>query len=161
MLTYKEIITILIWIWIVFLLIYPNVKRKKTTNYFGDTLKRTGHPLIRLYHNKKPYLLLLDTGATHNVIDTNIIDELDKKFIRKDSIELQGINSNDNEYMEIYRIRFDDQQNSFTDDFIAMDLNETFSDTKDEIGEPVIGILGVGFLSKYALTLDFKQNTVR
>ena len=136
-------------------------KREKTKNYFGDTLKRTGHPLIRLYHNKKPYLLLLDTGATHNVIDKNIIKELDKKFVRKDSIALQGINSNDTEMMETYRIRFDDKNNSFTDDFIAMDLCDVFSDTENEIGEPVIGILGVGFLSKYALTLDFKQNTVK
>jgi hypothetical protein len=138
-----------------------NKHLKKIRNYFGDTLKRTGHPLIRLYHNKKPYLLLLDTGATHNVIDTNVIKELDKKFVRKDSIALQGINSNDTEVLETYRIRFDDKNNSFTDDFIAMDLYDAFSDAENEIGEPVIGILGVGFLSKYALTLDFKQNTVK
>lgn len=136
-------------------------KKRNIQNYFGDTLKRTGHPLIRLYHNKKPYLLLLDTGATHNVIDKNIIKELDKKFVRKDSIALQGINSNDIEMMETYRIRFDDKNNSFTDDFITMDLYDAFSDVENEIGEPVIGILGVGFLSKYALTLDFKQNTVK
>ena len=105
--------------------------------------------------------MLLDTGATHNVIDTSVIKELDKKFVRKDSIALQGINSNDTEILETYRIRFDDKNNSFTDDFIAMDLYDAFSDTENEIGEPVIGILGVGFLSKYALTLDFRQNTVK
>lgn len=144
--------------------VYDFIIRKnleKTNNYFGDTLKKTGHPLIRLYHNNKPYLLLIDTGSTHNVIDSKRISELNKKFIRKDSMILQGINSNGSEVLDTYRIRFDDAHNSFTDDFIAMDLSGAFSDTEDETDEPVIGILGVGFLSKYALTLDFKQNTVK
>jgi len=156
------ILIVLITIWMILLIvdIAKREKRHKNPNYFGESLSKTGHPLIRLYHNGKPYLLLIDTGATHNVIDSRVIGEFNKKFMRKDSILVSGINSNNSGAFETYRIRFDDKNNSFTDDFLAMDLSDTFSDAESEMNESVVGILGVGFLSKYALTLDFKQNTV-
>ena len=151
------IISILILI-IVLVFIYSKDKNKHTKKYFGDTLRKTGHPLLELYHNSKPYLLLLDTGATHNVIDSNSINEFDKKFTRKYANLVSGIGDVDSEMKyEMYKIRFDDKINSFTDDFISMDLSNTFDDYN---GKKVVGILGVGFLSKYALTLDFKNNIV-
>lgn len=138
-------------------------RRKKISHWtFDRTLKRTGHPLIELYHNKIPYLFLIDTGSTHNLIDKNIINKLDKRFIRKDMQVVEGIGDiNSNEKLEMYRIRFDDMFNSFTDDFVSYDMNNMFIDEEKHFNKPVIGILGVGFLSKYALTLDFKSNIVR
>lgn len=139
-------------------ILYDKSQRKKLNNYFGDTLSKTGHPLLRMYHNGKPYLLLLDTGATHNVIDSNRLNEFDKKFTRKKANIISCIGDvNTNENHEIYTIRFDDKLNSFTDDFVSLDITGICEDFE---GEKVVGILGVSFLSKYALTLDFKNNIV-
>lgn len=157
----KEIITILLLTVLTILVLIGVLygkSQKKSNNYFGDFLSKTGHPLLRMYHNGKPYLLLLDTGATHNVIDSNSLSEFDKKFTRKKASIVAGIGDIDTkETHEVYRIRFDDELNSFTDDFISLDISGMFEDFN---GEKVVGILGVSFLSKYALTLDFKNNIV-
>lgn len=135
-------------------------KKRKLPKYFGKTLNKTGHPFIMLYNGNKPFVFLVDTGSTHNIIDITKLNELDSKFVRKENMHVTGINSSETISNDIYRIRLDDTLNSFTDDFISMDLKDMFKDEECQLKNSVAGILGVGFLSKYALTLDFKNNII-
>lgn len=140
--------------------IIDNRKKRKLPKYFGKTLNKTGQPFIMLYNGNNPFVFLVDTGSTHNIIDITKLNELDSKFVRKEDMHVTGFNSSEVVSNDIYRIRLDDKVNSFTDDFISMDLKDIFKNEEYKLGSPIAGILGVGFLSKYALTLDFKNNII-
>lgn len=122
-------------------------------------LEKVGLPLI--VTSSKPNLcFLIDTGATHNVIFSFVLESIkDSVSFVESSNTIMGIEGNPTDVPQI-EISIDFQDNQSTSTFSIIVANNAISKIQSESGIQIHGILGIPFLTQNEWILDFKQLTI-
>lgn len=122
-------------------------------------IEKVGLPLI--VTSSKPNLcFLIDTGATHNVIFSFVLESIKDSVSFVDSSNtIMGIEGNSTDVPQI-EIDLDFQGNKSKSIFSILDANNAISKIQTESGIQIHGILGIPFLIQNEWILDFKQLTI-
>lgn len=122
-------------------------------------LKKVGLPMI--VTSSKPNLcFLIDTGATHNVIFSFVIESIkDSVSFVESSNTIMGIEGNPTDVPQI-EMSLDFQDNQSTSTFSIIVADNAISKIQSESGIQIHGILGIPFLTQNEWILDFKQLTI-
>lgn len=121
-------------------------------------LEKVGLPLI--VTSSKPNLcFLIDTGATHNVIFSFVLESIkDSVSFVESSNTIMGIEGNPTDVPQIeMSLDFQDNQSTSTFSIVA---DNAISKIQSESGIQIHGILGIPFLTQNEWILDFKQLTI-
>lgn len=129
---------------------------------FSERINKYGLILTSIYIKGKQAVMLIDTGATNNVIDLNFIKENDIKIPTLVKGKLFGFNS-DSEFIFTKQIIKDILvENVFKTniEFTITDFEKTTKMFMDEYGIKFNGILGNDFLIKHNATIDFNNKKI-
>lgn len=123
------------------------------------SINKIGLPLI--VTSSKPNLcFLIDTGATHNVIFTFVLESIKDSVSFVDSSNtIMGIEGNPTDVPQI-EMCLDFQDNQSRSIFSVLAANNAISKIQNESGIQIHGILGIPFLVQNEWILDFKQQTI-
>lgn len=126
--------------------------------YFID-LNKCGLPIITT-SNSPRLCFIVDTGATHNVIFSFVLDVLSNEYkpIEK-TLSIVGINGNPVNVPQI-EIPLYFENNTAVSIFSVLDATSAVSQIQSESGIQIHGILGIPFLTQNEWILDFKQLTI-
>lgn len=119
-------------------------------------LEKVGLPLI-VTSSKPNLLFLIDTGATHNVIFSFVLESIKTvvSFVDSSNI-IMGIEGNPIKAQQI-ELSFDFQGSHSKSIFSVLDATSAISQIQSESGIQIHGILGIPFLVENEWVLDFKQ----
>lgn len=128
--------------------------------------KRNGHslkegmdllevPIITMKNGDKEVNFLLDTGSNKSHFNSRVIHSfVEYEFFKDDTsiVTTGGGTVNGGGWV---RIPLQYKKQSFTEDFLLLDLQESFESVYEESGVQIHGILGCDFFRKYGFIFDF------
>ena len=122
------------------------------------TIQKTGLPLI--VTSSKPHLcFLVDSGSTHNLIFSYVMEALDEVISIDASTSIKGITGNTKGSKQIeYDVAFDEIW--YTAQWTIVEAPMAVMQIQNETGVQVHGILGINFLLQNKWILDFKNLTI-
>lgn len=122
---------------------------------FRQGFDLTNVPIVTFYQGDKKFNFLLDTGSTHNVIDSNILDVIEHSPMDTciNSYGIEG-NKTSHEMCEI-SLYYKDQE--YHCECIISDMGKAFGEVKKESGVTLHGLIGSIFFNKYKYVLDFDE----
>ena len=123
---------------------------------FFETIRLTGMPIISFENNKKWINMLLDTGSTNSIIDTNKLPELEYENIEGGKSNVFGLDGKSRSGGCVI-LPFQYKHDVYSIECMSMDMSSTFNRMKQEHGIVIHGILGTDFLEKYKYVLDFNE----
>lgn len=122
---------------------------------FKETLDLTELPIITFKNKDKKVNFLLDTGASHSVINKSSLDGLEYTIIDKEDT-IYGADGNKTlEGFVNMEVVYRDK--SYTEEFQTADLEKAFNNLKNDFGVNLHGILGNSFFQKYKYVIDFDE----
>ena len=124
-----------------------------------ECINSIGLPFI--VTSDKPHLcFLIDTGSTHNIIFSFVLEALKEKFESIPStIELSGIEGTNITSKQVKgKVEFEGIESEVR--FVVLAENKSISQIQNETGVQVHGILGVPFLTQNKWIIDFKNLTI-
>lgn len=126
----------------------------------GFSLKKTiasvGIPIVTLKNGEKEFNFILDTGSNISHIDSNIKDSLsDTEKGEGDNLAITTANGSIEGNNSWIRVPLSYKKQSFTEDFMPLDLHDSFEVLREDTGIQLHGILGGTFLRKYRYVLDY------
>lgn len=133
------------------------------THPFSYSITKTNLPLIPVEVGEHIMLFLIDTGATHSIIDESIPSELDSVFINKipnKTIQISGLEGIEKEG-DIYELKFKIENKTFIQEFITNSLLSASTETMKYDKFQIHGILGTDFLLKNQWIIDFENIEIR
>lgn len=122
---------------------------------FKESMDLTELPIITMYSGNKKLNFLLDTGSNNSVINSSELINITYAPVNA-VIDTVGLNGTV-EQSPICEIDLYYKKNKFLEEFVVIDMNESFASIKKENGVILHGILGSKFLEKYKYVLDFKE----
>lgn len=124
-----------------------------------QTIKECGLPIV--VTSSSPHLcFLVDTGSTHNVIFSFVLDSIKEIASFVDSMNtIMGIEGNPTDVPQI-KLNLDFQDNHSQSIFSVIDATSAVSKIQSESGIQIHGIVGIPFLTQNKWILDFKQLTI-
>ena len=129
---------------------------KKVGFPLKETITKEGIPIVTLKNGEKEFNFILDTGSTISHIDSTIKDSLsDVEEIKGDNLAVTTANGSVEGNNSWIRVPLNYKKQNFIEDFIPLDLHDSFEDIKEETGIQLHGILGGTFLRKYRYVLDY------
>lgn len=126
-------------------------------------LSKTGLPLIPVQVGEHTMLFLIDTGATHSIIDESISSHLDSCFVHQipnKTIQISGIEDTEKQG-SIYELTFKIDDQRYIQEFVTNSLIEASSEMMKNSGLQIHGILGTDFLFKNQWIIDFENIEIR
>lgn len=131
---------------------------KKMGLSFKDTLSDAEIPIVTLKNGEKEFNFILDTGSNISHIDSTIVDSLsDIEKIGSNNITITTANGLIESGNSWIRVPLNYKKQSFIEDFMLLDLHDTFEVLKEDVGIQLHGILGGTFLRKYRYVLDYND----
>lgn len=112
-------------------------------------------PVITMKNGDKEFNFLLDTGSNKSHFNSRILDSLVEYEVLKDddsTVATGGGTVNGGGWI---RMPLQYKKQSFTEDFLLLDLQESFESVYEESGVQIHGILGCDFFRKYGFIFDF------
>lgn len=129
---------------------------KKVGFSFKETMTDVGIPIVTLKNGEKEFNFILDTGSDISHIDSNIKDSLsDTEEVEGDNLTVITANGSVEGNNSWIRVPLNYKKQSFTEDFIPLDLHDSFESLREDTGIQLHGILGGAFLRKYRYVLDY------
>lgn len=129
---------------------------KKVGFSFKETMTDVGIPIVTLKNGEKEFNFILDTGSDISHIDSNIKDSLsDTEEVEGDNLTVITANGSVEGNNSWIRVPLNYKKQSFTEDFIPLDLHDSFESLREDTGIQLHGILGGTFLRKYRYVLDY------
>lgn len=129
---------------------------KKVGFPLKETITKEGVPIVTLKNGEKEFNFILDTGSTVSHIDSAIKDSLsDVEEVEGDNIAVATANGSVESNNSWIRVPLNYKKQSFIENFMPLDLHDTFEDIKEETGLQLHGFLGNTFLRKYRYVLDY------
>ena len=122
---------------------------------FYETFNLTGLPIVTFEQGDQKLNFILDTGSDHNVIDSNILENI-KHIQINEKFKLSGLDNVKHE-VSCHDITLHYKDIEFTSMFLAKDLKDVSAEVKRQRGVEVHGFLGSLFFNKYKYILDFKH----
>lgn len=132
------------------------ISKRRTGISFKESLDLADLPVITMYNNDRKLNFLLDTGSNISHIDSSI-DNLSCEAIEKESLNITTAGGELKGGEKWLRIPLAYKKQNFSEDFMALELHETFAQIKKETGVQIHGILGNSFFTKYRYTLNFDE----
>ena len=136
--------------------IIHELSKRRTGISFKESLDLADLPVITMYNNGKKLNFLLDTGSNISHIDSSI-DNLDCELIEKECLDITTVGGELKGGEKWLRIPLTYKKQNFSEDFMALELHDTFAQIKKETGVQIHGILGNSFFIKYKYMLDFDE----
>lgn len=131
------------------------VNKKKLS--FKEALDLTDLPVVTFIVNGKKLNFVLDSGATHSVINETLVDELGLTI---ENFEDFGIDINTasgnillNKYVKV-SLQYDNKR-IFNETLLVINMTEQFNSIKESTGVNVHGLLGSDFFSKNKFIIDY------
>lgn len=129
---------------------------KKVGFPLKETITKEGVPIVTLKNGEEEFNFILDTGSTVSHIDSTIKDSLsDVEEVEGDNLTVttaNGLVESNNSWI---RVPLNYKKQSFIEDFMPLDLHDTFEDIKEETGLQLHGVLGNTFFRKYRYVFDY------
>lgn len=129
---------------------------KKAGFSLKETMTDVGIPIVTLKNGEKEFNFILDTGSDISHIDSNVKDSLsDTEEVEGDNptvITANGSVEGNNNWI---RVPLNYKKQSFVEDFMLLDLHDSFEVLREDTGIQLHGILGGTFLRKYRYVLDY------
>lgn len=122
---------------------------------FKQGMDLTDLPVITLYQGSKRFNLLLDTGSSDNIIDSNIIDGVKHEPIDAKS-NLFGLEGK-KVTVPMCKITLSYMDNDYEYEYLITDMKEAFTHIKQSTGVSLHGIIGSKFFNTYKYVLDFDK----
>jgi len=123
-------------------------------------LKKTGLPLIIVQLFDENICLLLDTGATNNIIDKRVYEHFkDEIKTLETTSSIIGLQGEIKENMTI-ELPFSFENTNYLEPFTCTEDIVGFEAVKKEIGTSIHGILGTYFFIKHNWIIDFDKMEV-
>jgi hypothetical protein len=107
---------------------------------------------IKVKVNNNEGVLLIDTGASHSMLDINKAKTYNFKCIKKES-KYVGIGGEADMY-NVYSYQVD----KFFVDFLAIDLSNVSAYFQKDGYLDLIGIIGADFFNQHEALIDFDKN---
>lgn len=125
---------------------------------FRESMALSGLPIISFENNHHWVNMLLDTGGTDSIIDSNYIQYLEYTDTDKPTSSFVGTTGKTDIGQKIINISLTkDDDKSFNVDCTVINLGEAFTAIKESYGVQLHGILGTDFLDKYKYVIDFEK----
>lgn len=157
------IVTTLVLVTVIslFVMDYYSLRRDKckesTKISFKEGFDLTELPIVTFYSNHKKLHFLLDTGSNISYINSSLLKDLkvEDMDVKTNTVGVEGKNMETHHYL----IEIGYKNQTFKEEFGAIDLDLVFNAIEKENGIKIHGILGSKFLEKYKYILDFKELT--
>lgn len=134
--------------------------KKKITYPINYGLSKTGLPLIAVEMEGNNLCLLVDTGATLNLLDKRVYDHFNKdqlnESITDNTISNFGIDGVETKAHRVEQ-NFQFENCLFKTSFTIFDTSIAFDKVEQESGIQIHGILGNEFLLENKWILDFQK----
>lgn len=130
---------------------------------FNNDFENTQLPLFKLNINNESLYFLVDTGATINMIDENVLKEIkpnykEETLLDNDIISITGVKSkNESIVLTFFN---DEYKQQFKENFVLIENCEAFEIMSKDSGKKVCGILGTDFIEKYKFIINFKNKRI-
>ena len=114
-------------------------------------------PIITMENGGKEYNFLLDTGSNKSHLNSRLLKSIKDYEVLKDDdspVATGGGTVNGGGWI---RMPLQYKKQSFTEDFLLLDLQESFKSVYEESGVQLHGILGCDFFRKYGFIFDFND----
>ena len=134
-------------------------KEYKTKTSFLYSLKNANIPIITIDNAGCPLNLLVDTGASKNILDVGALTKVFSiKTDKKDTI----VTGNGEISGDVYNIEFYLNDGALVSgEFTVLEtLSESFKEASKRLGIQVHGILGIPFLVNCNCIIDFNKLTI-
>lgn len=135
--------------------LYRDKQKEKTKISFKEGLDLTELPIVTFYQGNKKLHFLLDTGSNISYINKDVLNSIEAKDLNSSSSTF-GVEGNGIETHH-YMINIGYKDQSFNEEFGAVDLSSSFGAIERESGLKLHGIIGNRFFEKYKYILDFKD----
>jgi predicted aspartyl protease len=122
---------------------------------FKEAMDLTEMPIITLYQGEKKFNFLLDTGSNNSIIDSNILDQIERKIINERS-SLFGMEGNVKE-VSMCKIVLSYKDKEYEYKYLIQDMKAPFDNIKNSTGVTLHGIIGSNFFNEYKYVLDFSE----
>lgn len=122
---------------------------------FQQAFDLTEMPIITLYQGEKKFNFLLDTGSNNSIIDSNILDQIERKIINERS-SLFGMEGNVKE-VSMCKIVLSYKDKEYEYKYLIQDMKAPFDNIKNSTGVTLHGIIGSNFFNEYKYILDFNE----
>jgi hypothetical protein len=137
---------------------------KKKINYpLNYGLSKTGLPLVVVEMYGKNLCMLIDTGATLNLLDKRVYNYFSDKTpnqlntgLKTANFGIDGIETD----AERVEIEFLFEGCIYTTKFTIFDVSIAFDKVREESGIQIHGILGNEFLLENEWIIDFEKTTI-
>lgn len=122
-------------------------------------------PVISFKINNKPYFFLLDTASAYCILDYSKLSEFtlnNPSLVLSEESEhtVVGIGGRITPKTQKCKLDLSYKDLNFSSDFITIDLEESLRHTNSILGIDCIGLIGIDFIKKYKLKINFKKNIV-
>lgn len=123
---------------------------------FEDTIGIVKVPVVSFEHNGKTVNFIIDSGASHSIIDSACIDEFEYKPIESaNSTSVRGING-DKVKTALAYVELTSEGHTFSDVFQVCPV-PTLKWQEEKYGIHISGLLGSQFLKKYRFLINYKH----
>lgn len=133
-------------------------KKKRTKLSFKEALDLTNLPVVTFFCKGKKLNFVLDSGATHSVINTSVVEDLALDVEKFTDFEGIGINTASGSILLDTYVRMPlqyDNKRIFDETLLVIDMTEQFNNTKQSTGVTLHGLLGSDFFSKNKFIIDY------
>lgn len=136
---------------------------------FRSTSGKAQLPVVKVLIGDNPYYLVIDSGATSNILDEKFYNSvLNADFMKVSTIKhrIAGINNNKDTALTAHKkveltFKFTNGNKASNQlDCIVADLRSPFSVLEPGLEFPVAGLVGVEFLKQYGWILDFEKQVI-
>lgn len=129
---------------------------KKVGFSLKETMIDADIPIVTLKNGEKEFNFILDTGSDISHIDSNIKDSLsDTEEVEGDNLTVITANGSVEGNNSWIRVPLSYKKQSFIENFMPLDLHDSFESLREDTGIQLHGILGGTFLRKYRYVLDY------
>ena len=139
----------------IFLAGYLNREKPDYVFSFEDTMGVHKIPIVSFEHEGKVVNFVIDSGASHSIINTSSLQIFDYKPIENASAKVYGIDGNRIQ-TTMARVELTKNSHTFMDVFQIMPV-PALDRMNEKEGLEVHGILGSKFLKKYQFLINYKH----
>ena len=138
--------------------------KKNATSFFSVSFSQgfisPNLPIVTFYQGDKELVFILDSGSDNNLIDQNILHQFRHTMLERredDLTHLSGVGGNIP--VSYCTMSFGCEDESYTEEFLVVDLKKSFDVIRRNHCMIIHGLLGSNFLKKNHIVLDFKTLT--
>ena len=122
-------------------------------------LNKTKLPIIPVEIKGKHLCLIIDTGSTCSLIDSNVVEYFKDIATPVGDYNISGIDGTKHK-VDVITLPFSFEGQSYSPKFCVKPLLEDFKDIETESGIQVVGLLGTDFLMENKWIIDFDKLVV-